>query len=292
MYEAFYGFKEKPFSLLPDPEFLYLSKKHDVALVLLEYSLLEQTPFSVITGDIGTGKTTLIRYLLNRLGPDVTVGLITNTQQSFGELLQWVLLAFDLDYRGKSKGDLFQALVEFLIREYAQNRRTVLVIDEAQNMAPETLEELRMLSNINSEKDQVLQVLLVGQRGLRDLLQRPELEQFAQRIGVDYHLEPLSEEETRECIRHRLTVAGGHDPDLFTPDACRAVFRLSGGIPRMVNLLCEHALVYGYAEQRSKIDSDLIMEVARDKEQGEIFPLRAKPEEAGASMTESQSSSR
>jgi putative secretion ATPase (PEP-CTERM system associated) len=274
MYEAFYGFREKPFSLTPDPDFLYLSKKHDIALGLLEYSLMDQTVFSVITGDIGTGKTTLIRYLLNRMEQDITVGLISNTQASFGELLEWILFALGLEYRGKQKGELYQTLVDFVIQQYAQNRRTVLIIDEAQNMAPETLEELRMLSNINVDKHQVLQVILVGQAGLRDTLRRPELEQFAQRIGVDYHLEALSREETHAYIQHRLKVAGAKSLALFSAQACDAVFQFSGGIPRLINLLCDTALVYGFAEQRDRIEAELIQDVARDKQQGQVFPLR------------------
>jgi general secretion pathway protein A len=275
MYEKFYGLREKPFSLLPDPTFLYPSEKHSMALVLLEYGLSNQTSFSVITGSIGTGKTTLIRQLLSQLGRDVTVGLISNTHRSFGELLQWVLLAFNLDYAGRDKVGMYQLLVDFLIGEYAKNRRTVLIIDEAQNMAPETLEELRMLSNINADKDQVLQIILVGQAGLRETLRRPDLEQFAQRIAVDYNLEPLDLDETRGYIRHRLQVAGG-DPELFDAAACEAVYRHSGGTPRLINLLCDTALVFGYAEQATQIHAPLVDDVVHEKLKGGIFP-RVQP---------------
>ncbi|MHB8347653.1 MAG: ExeA family protein [Acidiferrobacterales bacterium] len=271
MYEKFYGLREKPFSLLPDPSFLYPSPKHRMALVLLEYSLMNQSGFSVITGEIGTGKTTLIRQLLNQIDRDVTVGLISNTHRSFGELLQWILMAFNLEYTGKDKVGLYQTFIDFLIKEYARNRRTVLIIDEAQNMAPETLEELRMLSNVNADKDQVLQVFLVGQAGLRDLLRRPDLEQFAQRISVDYHLEPLNAPETRDYIRHRLTVAGG-DPELFDDAASEAMFRNTGGVPRLINLLCDTTLVFGYAEQIKRITADLVEEVASEKRKGGLFP--------------------
>lgn len=275
MYEKFYGLREKPFSLLPDPTFLYPSEKHSMALVLLEYGLSNQTSFSVITGGIGTGKTTLIRQLLSQLDRDVTVGLISNTHRSFGELLQWVLLAFNLEYAGKDKVEMYQRLVDFLIGEYAKNRRTVLIIDEAQNMAPETLEELRMLSNINADKDQVLQIILVGQAGLRDTLRRPDLEQFAQRIAVDYSLEPLNLDETRGYIRHRLQVAGG-DPDLFDAAASEAVYRHSGGTPRLINQICDTALVFGYAEQVAQIHAPLVNDVVQEKLKGGIFP-KAKP---------------
>ncbi len=271
MYEKFYGLRERPFSLLPDPSFLYPSPKHRMALVLLEYSLMNQSGFSVITGEIGTGKTTLIRQLLNQMDRDVTVGLISNTHRSFGELLQWVLMAFNLEYAGKDKVGLYQTFIDFLIKEYARNRRTVLIIDEAQNMAPETLEELRMLSNVNADKDQVLQVFLVGQAGLRDLLRRPDLEQFAQRISVDYHLEPLNAQETRDYIRHRLMVAGG-DPELYDDAASEAVYRNSGGVPRIINLLCDTTLVFGYAEQAVRITAEIVEEVAKEKRKGGLFP--------------------
>ena len=271
MYKHFYGLREKPFSLLPDPEFLYPSNKHRMAMTLLEYGLVNQTSFSVITGGIGTGKTTLIRHLLNQLDRNVSVGLITNTHSSFGELLQWVLMAFNLEYSGKDKVSMYQTFFDFLIREYAKNRRTVLIVDEAQNMAPETLEELRMLSNINTDKDQVLQVFLVGQMGLRDTLRRPELEQFAQRIAVDYHLEGLSSTETREYIHHRLDVAGGNTA-IFEDAACEAIHRHSGGVPRLINLLCDTCLVYGYAEGSQHITAALANDVAHEKQKGGIFP--------------------
>jgi putative secretion ATPase (PEP-CTERM system associated) len=273
MYEKFYGLQGKPFSLLPDPDFLYPSKKHSMALTLLEYGLMNQASFSVITGDIGTGKTTLIRQLLNQMERDMVVGLITNTHPSFGELLQWILMAFNLECDSRDKVEMYKTFMDFLIDQYAANRRTVLIVDEAQNMGPQALEELRMLSNVNSEKDQILQVILVGQPGLRDNLRDPRLEQFAQRISVDYNLEPLSLEETREYISHRLSIAGG-SADIFDDAACEAVFRYSGGIPRLINLLCDTALVYGYAEQAPRVGASLINDVAREKQQSKIVPLR------------------
>lgn len=282
MYEAFYGFREKPFSIIPDPSFLYFSPKHQMAFDLLEYGLMNQAGFNVITGEIGTGKTTLIRHLLGRLGQDTSVGLISNTHRSFGELLQWILFAFGLDYKGKEKVEMFHTFLDFMLQQYAQNKRTVLIVDEAQNMAPETLEELRMLSNVNADKDQVLQVILVGQAQLRDLLRRPDLEQFAQRIAVDYHLEPLEQEETRTYIRHRVNVAGS-SADLFDDASCNAVYQHSQGVPRLINLLCDTALVYGFAEQKQSIDAELVHDVARDKMRGGIFPSQEKKRLAIAS---------
>lgn len=272
MYQAFYGFRQKPFTLLPDPSFLFLNKKHRLALSMLQYGLLSEAGFTVITGEIGSGKTTLVRYVLEEIGDDLTVGSVTNTYRSFDELLQWVLLAFNLEYRGKSKVELFQALTEFMVQEYEQGRRTVLIIDEAQNLEPEALEELRMLSNINTDNNQVLQLVLVGQPSLRETLQRPDLHQFAQRIGVEYHLERLDLEETWQYIRHRLTVAGG-DPDLFDTKGCAAIYYYTQGTPRLINVLCDTALVCGFAEQITRISAELIGEVIRDKAMGGIFPL-------------------
>lgn len=271
MYEHFYGLRERPFSLLPDPTFLYPSEKHRSALALLEYGVMNQAGFCVLSGGIGTGKTMLIRHLLTHLRGDVTVGLISNTNRAFGDLLQWILGAFGLDLTGKEKAIMHRMLVDFMIGEYAKNRRTLLIIDEAQNMDAETLEELRMLSNINADKDQVLQVFLVGQPQLKDLLQSPNLEQFAQRITVDYHLTPLDPAETNDYIRHRVRVAGGPD-DLFSDAACAGVYRYSQGVPRLINLLCDTALVFGYAARVPHIGGELVEEVAEAKRTGGIFP--------------------
>ncbi len=271
MYESFYGLTEKPFTLLPDPEYLFLSPKHQRALTLLQYGMMNQAGFSVICGDTGAGKTTLIRRLLSDLEENTTVGLITNTHQSFGELLNWVLMAFGLDGEGKSKSQMHHMFVNFLVEQYAQNRHTVLIVDEAQNMKADTLEELRMLSNINADKDQVLQVILAGQPALRETLRRPELMQFAQRIAVDYYLEALNEQETHDYIQHRLQVAGAQQT-IFTDDACSAIYQYSGGTPRLINLLCDTALVYGYAEQRKTIDAALVHDVVREQHSNSIIP--------------------
>ncbi len=276
MYESFYGLKEKPFTLLPDPEYLYMSPKHQRALTLLEYGMMNQAGFSVICGDTGAGKTTLIRRLLTELGDDTTVGLITNTHQSFGDLLDWVLMAFGLDSEDQSKFKKHQMFVEFLIEQYAQNKRTVLIVDEAQNIKADMLEELRMLSNINADKDQVLQVILAGQPALRDTLRKPELMQFAQRIAVDYYLESLSREETTVYIHHRLKVAGADKP-IFTDEACDAIYRYSGGTPRLINLLCDTTLVYGFAEQTETITKKLVDDVVREQHGNSIVPTFNNP---------------
>jgi general secretion pathway protein A len=246
MYESFFGFREKPFSLLPDPGFLFRSKVHQEALILLEYGLHNQAGFTVLTGEIGSGKTTLMRYLLDKLDTNFRVGLISNTHESLGQLMDWISAAFDLKASEGNKLEQHQAFVEFLIDQYARGNRTLLIIDEAQNLSLERLEELRLLSNINADKDFVLQLLLLGQPQLRDQLREPELEQFVQRVSVSYHLGRMSSEDTYKYIRHRLKVAGGQK-EIFTPDACHAVFHYSKGIPRIINLICDNALLYSYA---------------------------------------------
>jgi putative secretion ATPase (PEP-CTERM system associated) len=277
MYEAFYGFKERPFSLLPDPSFLYLGKKHSLALSMLEYGLMNQAGFTVITGEVGSGKTTLIRHLLSQIGDDITVGLINNTPQDIGQLLQWVMLSFGQEYRDESRVVLFDAFTQFLIEQYANNKRSVLIIDEAQNLDPVVLEELRMLSNINADKDQLLQLILVGQPELRDKLRSPELLQFIQRVLVDYHLTALDKAETRDYILYR-TRQGGCETEIFDAAACDLVYRASQGVPRVINVLCDTALVYGFADQQHTVDVELVRSVLKDKASTGLFRLHHKGE--------------
>jgi type II secretory pathway predicted ATPase ExeA len=265
MYEQYYGLTEKPFSLLPDPSFLVLGKKHSAAYTALEYGLVSQAGFTVVTGEVGSGKTTLIRHLLNQMDEDITVGLVSSSHHEMGELLQWLLFAFNLDYRETQKVGLYDIFTQFLIDQYANNRRTVLIIDEAQNLQPEVLEELRLLSNINADKHQVLQIILVGQPQLRSLLKHNDLLQFNQRISVDYHLNGLDADETRFYIYQRLMIAG-RDKPLFTRNAIQLIHEASGGIPRVINTLCDTALVYGFADQKPLLDNAVIVKVLKDKD--------------------------
>ena len=264
MYEKFYGLKEKPFTIQPDPEFLFLSDRHSMAYAMLEYGLRNKAGFSVICGEIGCGKTTLLRHLLNNIGDELTVGIVYNTHQDMEDLLSWITLAFDLPYEGKSALALFDAFQQFLIKTYVANKRTVLIIDEAQNLSPKALESLRMLSNINADKDQLLQVILVGQPELRSILRRPDLKQFFQRVSVDYFIPPLKSSEVGKYIKHRLHV-GGTDEPLFTSAAIRLISAESQGIPRSINILCDTALVYGYSSDAEKIDVRIVRKVIRDR---------------------------
>ena len=258
--------------MLPDSDFLYLGKRHQEALSLLEYGLMQGASIILITGEIGCGKTTLVRHLIKNQDLDMVVGNITNTHQSFGELLKWVLLAFGLEFKGREKVELYGELVEFLKQKYQQGKRVTLIIDEAQNLNSEALEELRMLSNINVDKEQMLQIILVGQPELRGTLRQPELRQLAQRVGVDYFLDSMNPKEAFEYIRHRVHVAGGN-PDLFDIEAIGEIYKNSNGVPRLINTICDTALVYGYAEQAKTIDKGIIEEVVKDKSDGHILPL-------------------
>jgi type II secretory pathway predicted ATPase ExeA len=264
MYEKFYGLKERPFQLLPDPSFLYMSKRHSTALMLLQYSLQNRQGFTVITGEVGCGKTTLINRLLDDVDANLRVGLINFTHNSFGEMAEWISMAFGLEYKGKSKVELYDEFVQFLIREYAAGHPVVLIVDEAQNMGVKGLEEVRMLSNVNAQKDYLLHLILVGQPELQELLKLPELRQLTQRVSVAYNLTPFSTKDVGAYIAHRLTVAGGK-PETFTPAAIRLIAAASDGIPRLVNTLCDLALVYGFSEEREIIDVPTIRSVLRDR---------------------------
>ncbi|MCS6304867.1 MAG: AAA family ATPase [Nitrospira sp.] len=228
MYETYYQLKTKPFTLLPDPEFLYLGAKHKMALSLLEYGLADGSAFIVITGHPGTGKTTLLNRLLDQSHHPWVIGILSNVHSGLGGLMPWIAASFGLPTNGKSEVDIFHEFARFLEHEHSIGRRVLLILDEAQNVGAGVLEELRLLSNLNDGRRRSLQILLSGQRGLQDLLKGFEMVQFAQRIGVEYVLDGLSENETVAYIDHRLQVAG-RSSQLFTTLAGRIAFRLTGG---------------------------------------------------------------
>ena len=266
---------------------MFLSRQHRMALDLLIYALTNRALFCVVSGDIGTGKTTLLRFLLGRHAPNTAVGMITGMSGTYQELLQWMLSQFGLDFRGLDRIAMEQALVNHLKRQLARGTCTVLVIDEAQALSPEVLEELRLFSNINAGRSMLLQTILVGQSALRTTLRRSNMRQFAQRVAVDYVLTPLDKEQTGAYINHRLKIAGTgtQEQELFSPQACDAIFGASGGIPRIINLLCDMALVYGYADQKPKIDADTVNEMLEDKarEGGWLF---SRPRQRRASHSQ------
>jgi general secretion pathway protein A len=264
MYESFYGLHEKPFVMQPDPYFIYWSYGHRMAYSMLEYGILNAIGFTVITGEIGSGKTTLLRCLLAHMDQTTVVGLLNSTSFQEHELLQWIMMAFGQKFENLSNVALFRNFQDFLVEQYSQNRRVILVVDEAQNLSADVLEQLRMLSNINSETHQLLQVVLVGQPQLRHLLQAPQLTQFAQRIGSDFHISSLSREEVEHYIEHRTQTAGAPNP-LFTPEAAALIAHASRGIPRLINLICDTSLVYGFSMQAQIVDRDIVEQVIAER---------------------------
>lgn len=264
LYMDFFGFGERPFTLLPDPDFLFWSRAHRRAFSVLEYGVITRAPITVVTGEVGTGKTTLIQKLLQTLEDDITLGLVSNAQGGRGELLQWALNALGVQTDlTAAYVTLFQQLQDYVIEEYAAGRRVILLIDEAQNLSVEGLEELRMLTNINSNKDELLQLILVGQPELRQMIMRPELRQFAQRVTATYHIGPLDRAAVGGYIQHRLCHVGGTGAE-FTSEAIDLVHVHSHGIPRLVNKLCDFAMVYAATEERRVVDAAIIEEVLED----------------------------
>ena len=280
MYKKHFGLKEKPFSLLSDPSFLYFSHKHKAAFTILEYGLLEQTGITVITGEVGSGKTTLVNHLMNRVSSDeLTIGIISNTHQLMGNLLQLIALAFNINHEDLDSVMLFKVLQGFFIVEYAAGRRVVLIVDEAQNMSEDALEELRLLNNINSGKDQLLQLVLVGQPELFDTLTKKSMRQFAQRVSAEYHLDALGCTETATYIHYRTRVAGAKQ-HLFDKAATMLIFYFSGGIPRLINSLCDQALVHAYATDAQVVNFEIALGSVKQKRIGGIQRFGEKTKEA------------
>jgi putative secretion ATPase (PEP-CTERM system associated) len=266
MYERFYDLRERPFALSPDPDYLYPSRVHREALDYLRYGLESQAGFVVITGEIGSGKTTLLQTLLRGLDSETTVGRIVNTMLEPRELLETIMIDFGLDPTNKSKPLLLRDLAQYLVDQRLAGRMVLLVIDEAQNLSLGALEELRMLSNLETEKSKLMQIVMVGQPNLRDKLAAPELEQLRQRITVSYHLEPLDAEETAHYINHRLRRAAINTALEFPRDVTSVVHARSRGVPRIINVICDAALVFGYAEERRQIDLALTEDVLGELE--------------------------
>ncbi len=267
MYEEYFGFTEKPFSLTPDPKYLFKSASHANAFELLQYAVRRREGFVVITGDIGTGKTTLCRALLDQIDRKTFSALVLNPFLAEDDLLRVILQEFGVVSReqikrgkllGVSKAELIEALNEFLISLQRLGAQALLIIDEAQNLPLVTLEQIRILSNLETEKEKLLQIVLVGQSNLKELLGRADLRQLDQRVSIRYELKPLSREETGAYVQHRLSVAGGGAAVAFTPQALARVHRYSGGIPRLINLLCDRALLSAYSHHTNRITARLV----------------------------------
>ncbi len=272
MYEKYYGLLSNPFALTPDPAYLYMGRQHRHALTLLEYALRKGTCFALISGEIGSGKTTIVNYLLRRVEQGLRIGLLTNTHAGIGPLLPWIMQSLRIQPTRSGAADLYDDFARFLQREHQASRRVVLIIDEAQNLGAASLEELRVLSNLNDGQALLLQTILVGQPELRTTLRTAGMRQFAQRIAIDYHITPLQRDETHAYIKHRIGVAGGN-ADLIDAEARELVHASTGGVPRLINQVCDTALVYGYADQRKPVDAELIEQVLRDRGEGGILPL-------------------
>ena len=260
MYLTFYGLREKPFATTPDPRFLYNTERHRQALAQLAYGVREQKGFMVLTGEVGTGKTTLLRALLQRLD-GTAVAFVFNSLLRFDELLEYILEDFGITKVGESRAQRLVALNTFLLERRRAGQNTVVIIDEAQNLSVETLEQIRLLSNFETSTDKLLQIVLAGQPELRSRLQQLELRQLRQRIGLQCDLQPLSPAEIGDYIRTRLRIAGAQDPGLFADDAMRRIADYSGGLPRRVNIVCDHALLMGYAARKRRVTRDLVDEV-------------------------------
>src|SRR5437868_1211612 len=277
MYERFYRLRERPFALTPDPDYLYPSRVHKEALSYLRYGIETHAGFVVITGAIGSGKTTLLQTMLRGLDGQTTVARLMNTLLDPRELLESTMIDLGLNPEGMSKPVMLRTLGEFLVNERGAGRIVLLVIDEAQNLTLPALEEIRMLSNLETEKSKLLQIILIGQPDLRDKLDRPELEQLRQRITVSYQLEPLDAEETDHYINHRLARAAIGAPMEFTTPVTSRIHARSGGVPRLINVIADATLVFGYGEERCEVDAALVDEVIADLDATGVLGPRSNP---------------
>ena len=277
MYEHFFQLRQKPFELVPNPEFLYRSESIRKALAYLEYGLMERTGFILLTGGAGSGKTTLIRNFTRMLNGSITLAQVFNTNVTSEQLIAMINEDFGLDSSGKNKVQLLKDLYQFLIAEYGKGNNALVIIDEAQNLGPELLEEVRMLSNLETDSAKLLQIILVGQTYMRKRLATHELQQLRQRISVVCHLSPLMRAETEEYILHRLEVAGNREAIRFSPEAMDIIHDFSGGVPRLINIICNFILLTACTEQAKEAGAEMVEDIVRE------LGLAALPLEGGES---------
>lgn len=265
MYESYYGFSEKPFQLSPDPRFFFATNHHQRALSYLQYGLDQGEGFIVITGPIGTGKTTIARNLLSSIGDEnIVAAQLVTTKLSPDELLELVAAEFKIPLKGNSKAEVLRSIETFLIQLHKQGKRALLLVDEAQNLPSETVEELRMLSNFQLDDKPLIQSFLLGQEELKDIIQAPNMEQFRQRIIASAHLKPLSVEEVKDYINHRLQQAGCEKEALFTDAAFEAIHEKTLGVPRKINIFVDRLLLFGFLEELTNFGLDAINDVAEE----------------------------
>ena len=279
MYEAYFGLNTKPFELLPNPDFIFSSKSHKRTMTFLDYGIKERAGFILLTGEIGSGKTTIIRDLINKYHNRILLSKVFNTNVDSYQLISLINEDFGLSVQGRDKQALFRDLTDFLIAQYAKGNQPVLVIDEAQNLDIEKLEEIRLLSNLENDNAKLLQIILVGQPELRRTLASSKLLQLRQRININCHLQPLNQDELPLYIFHRLEVAGKRDAVTFTPEAFEAIYGCSRGIPRLVNIICDFLMLSAFAEERKHIEVDMVDDIIADLDFENHFWGQTEPRE-------------
>jgi general secretion pathway protein A len=264
MYEKFYGFRERPFEITPDPKFLYLSENHKEALAHLTYAVRERRGFTVVTGEVGTGKTILVQTLLSKLDGNTKTAYLFNPMMGSTDFLHYICQDLGLKSQNKSKGQYLSQLHKFLMSCYSKNETVVLIVDEAHKLDPKLLEEVRLLTNLETSKNKLLQVILIGQPELNEIMEKPEFRQLKQRVSLRYHVHPLNKEDTKKYVRKRLRVAGTFNLNIFTPKALNKIYRYTKGIPRLINIVCDNALLMGYATDQKVIGRKIVHEAIKN----------------------------
>src|SRR5580693_1899458 len=278
MYKKFFGLKENPFNVNPDPRYLYLTPNTQEALACLTYGIETRKGFILLTGEVGTGKTTLINKMLEWLHKErVFTAFVFNPRLSVTQFFDFMMADFGIPCESKQKGQMLMKLNQWLLERYQAGERAVLVVDEAQNLSPQMLEEIRLLTNLETSTEKLLQIVLAGQPELEQKLNQPQLRQLRQRITLRAKTRQLTLEETQGYIQERMRIAGAENPDIFSPEAVAMVHRFARGIPRVTNLLCEHALVSSFADQKNPVPGEIVEEVARDFDLHIIDPLAQTP---------------